>query len=85
MSFLHSELDLTLGNVVEVTLDKQANVMLLDSTNFHAYQSGRGFEYFGGLATRSPFTVTAPRTGRWHLVIDLGGGSGTLRHSIRVL
>jgi hypothetical protein len=34
MTFLHYEFDLSPNDVVEVTLDKQANVRLLDSLNF---------------------------------------------------
>ena len=36
MNFLHYEFDLSAGDVVEVTLDKQANVRLLDGVNFSA-------------------------------------------------
>ncbi len=85
MSFLHKEVDLDSDNVVEVTLDRQANVMLLDSSNFQSYRSGRQYNYYGGLAKQSPVRLRPPHAGRWHLVIDLGGAAGTLRHSIRVL
>lgn len=35
--------------------------------------------------TRSPFRIPIPHSGHWYVVIDLGGYSGTVRSSVRVL
>ena len=85
MNYLHYEFDLGTGDVVEVTLDKQANVRLLDSTNFSLYREGAQHRYYGGLAKESPIPISAPHPGHWHLVVDLGGYAGTVRASARVL
>ena len=85
MNFLHYELDLKSGDVVEVTLDKQANVRLLDSTNYSSYKRGEKHQYYGGLAKISPTKLAAPRSGHWHLVIDLGGYAGQVNASVRTL
>lgn len=85
MNFLHYEFDLSADDIVEVTLDKQANVRLLDSTNFSLYQSGKQHRYHGGLAKTSPVRISAPHAGHWHVVIDLGGYAGTVGASARVL
>lgn len=85
MNFLHYEFDLGADDAVEVTLDKQANVRLMDDSNFAAYQSGRQHHYYGGLAKSSPVRLAAPHAGHWHVVIDLGGYGGTVRASVRVL
>ncbi|MEX0718103.1 MAG: DUF1883 domain-containing protein [Planctomycetaceae bacterium] len=85
MNFLHYEFDLPADAVVEATLDKQANVRLMDDDNFALYQKGHRHRYFGGLAKESPVTIAAPHAGHWHLVIDLGGYPGTVRGSARVL
>jgi hypothetical protein len=85
MDYLHEELDLSAGDVVEVALDKQANVRLRDATNFDRYRRGEPYRYHGGLATESPFEVAAPHAGQWHLVVDLRGFAGTVRASFRVL
>lgn len=85
MSFMHSEFDLSANDIVEVTLDKQANVRLLDSMNFSRYKNGAQHRYHGGLAKRSPIRITAPCAGHWHVVIDLGGYAGTVRASTCVL
>lgn len=86
MNYLHYDLDLAAGDVVEVTLDKQANVRLLDEINFSNYRSGAHHTYHGGgLAKQSPVRLAPPHAGRWYLVIDLGGYPGTVRASVRTL
>ncbi len=85
MNFLHSEFDGGLGDIVIVTLDHQANVMLLDDLAFSAYQSGARFSYYGGWATASPVRLCPPSTGHWHIVVDLGGRGGQVRAGVRVV
>lgn len=85
MKFLHYDLDIGPDHIVEVTLDKQANVRLLDDANFHSYRRGGAHKYLGGLAERSPVRLQAPSMGHWHLVIDLGGYTGAVRASVRVI
>ncbi len=85
MSFLHYEVDTEAGDVIEVTLDRQANVRVLDGSNFSCFRSGRRHSYIGGLAKRSPIRLAAPHAGRWHVVVDLSGYAGTVRADVRVL
>jgi hypothetical protein len=85
MNYLHYEFDLHADDVVEVTLDKQANVRLLDSQNFALYRHGSQHRYYGGLAKETPVRIKPPHAGHWHLVIDLGGYGGTVRAAARVL
>ncbi len=85
MNFLHYEIDAHDGDVVEVTLDRQANVRLLDSSNFSSFRSGRRHSYYGGLAKNSPVRLAPPCAGHWHVVVDLGGYAGTVRAAVRVL
>ena len=85
MNFLHYNLNLENKETVKVTLDKQANVRLLDSINFSKYKRGDKHRYYGGLAKKSPVKITAPHAGRWHLVVDLGGYAGTVKASIQTI
>jgi hypothetical protein len=85
VNHLQQAMDLKADEVVEVTLDGRANVMLLDSPNYERYRRGESFRYHGGLAERSPATLTAPHDGQWHVVVDLGGYPGHVRARIRVL
>lgn len=85
MNYLQNELQLVAGDVVEVTLDHAANVQLLDPSNFQHYKQGKPFRYYGGYYKETPVRIAAPHAGRWHVVVDLGGGAGTVRASLKVL
>lgn len=85
MEHLNSQVELKAGDVVQVTLDNQANVMLMDPSNYAAYRSGQAYRYFGGHATETPVKLTAPHAGRWHVVVDLGGYAGTVRAGVSVI
>jgi uncharacterized protein DUF1883 len=85
MNFLHTEFTGGSECIALITLDAQANVMLLGDTNFHAYQQGGSFQYCGGWATRSPVRLVPPHHDRWHVVVDLGGRAGRIQAGIRVI
>ena len=75
MRFIHHSLGyLQAGEVVEVNLSgNAANVRLLDNANFSSYKSGRRHRYSGGLATKSPVHLAIPRSGNWHVAVDMMG------------
>ncbi len=85
MKFLHYEVNAGPRNIVRVHLDKQANVRLVDSSNFRNYQAGREHRYYGGSAKQSPVDLVPPHSGKWHVVVDLGGYSGTVKARVEVL
>ena len=85
MNFLHSEFTIGPEDTVEVTLDKQANVRMMDDANFNRYKRGEQHTYHGGLITKSPYRVSPPSHGHWNVVVDLGGYGGTVQSSVRVL
>lgn len=85
MKFLHSEVDAGPGDVVRVTLDKRANVKMMDGHNFRRYQSGQSHNYYGGLAKVPPLDLRPPYRGRWNVVVDLGGYGGTVGASVAVI
>jgi hypothetical protein len=74
------------GTIVEITLSgNAANVRLLDSSNFSSYKAGRRHTFIGGLATRSPVRFQIPRSGHWHVTVDMMGLRGNVRSSARIL
>ena len=85
MNHLHYQFDAGPDEVVEVTLDHQANVLLMDDSNYNNYRHSRSFRYYGGHATRSPVRLVPPRQARWNIVVDLGGGTGRVKAGVRVL
>ena len=77
--FLHREVDVGPEDVLEVTLDHPANVLLLDQVNYDLYRRRQPYKYiYGGYVTQSPFRIRPPFKGQWHVVVDLGGGPGTV-------
>lgn len=85
MKHLHFPITASAGNIVVVSLDSQANVRLLDSSNYSRYCRGERHEFYGGLARVSPLRLRVPRTGEWHLAIDLGGYAGAVRAGIKLI
>lgn len=85
MNFLHYIVQIQSGEAVQVSLDKQANVRIMDSLNFNNYKQGRRHSFLGGLVKKSPIYLQPPYPGQWHLVVDLGGYSGTVRASVETI
>ncbi len=86
MQFIHNDLgQRKRGETVEITLTSGANVRLMDSSNFNNYKNGRRHRYIGGLAKRSPVILQIPRTGHWHVAVDMQGLRGSTKASVRVL
>jgi hypothetical protein len=86
MNYIHNDLGmLNGGELVEVSLSSQANVLLMDSSNFSSYRNGSQYHYLGGHAVRSPVRLEVPSAGHWHVAIDLGGYGGSVQASVRVL
>ncbi len=79
MNFLKYEFDAGPSDMIQVDVDRQANVRLLDSINFQKYRNGQQHTYYGGHATTSPVKLRPPYQGHWFVVVDLGGYSGTVR------
>jgi len=85
MNHLNYEFDASEGEVAEVTLDRAANVLLMDPANYDNYIHGRPYRSLGGYATKSPVRLSVPRAGHWHVVVDLGGGAGQVRAFVSLL
>ena len=87
MKFSHYKLGhVAGGSVVEVSLQgSAANVRLMDQSNFNNYKARRRHQYHGGLVRKSPFRVRVPRSGSWHVTVDMQGLRGTVRSGIRVI
>ena len=83
--FLHQEFELESGDVVEISIDSQANVMLLDRENFSNYEQGSSYRYYGGHAEKTPVSLSPPHSGKWYVVVNLGGYAGSVRFGVRVI
>lgn len=74
------------GATVVVTLRQQANVLLMDTSNYRTYAAGKSgrFRYTGGLIKKSPTRIPVPSNGHWIVAIDLGGRAGRINASVSV-
>ena len=87
MRFIHQDLGYRrTGETIEVALQgNAANVQLMDDANFNSYRNGRRYNYQGGLAKRSPVRLQIPRSGHWHVAVDMRGLRGNVRAGVRAL
>jgi hypothetical protein len=88
MSLPFTEFDLgscKRGDIWRVTLDRGANVFLVDESNFAAFRNDRDFRYYGGLIQRSPHDFVIPSTGRWRIVAHTWGLRDPARVSVAPL
>lgn len=79
--YLHIREYLQAGDVAVLDCDTQCNFMLIDDINFSAYKRNARFTYYGGHFERFPAQISAPSTGYWNVVLDLGGGKANIRYA----
>jgi hypothetical protein len=80
----HYKLNLEQGEILQVTLDKQADVLLMDESNYNKFMVDKKYESYGGRARRSPVQMAPPAAGRWHLVV-VPSGSGEIKVSVETI
>jgi Domain of unknown function (DUF1883) len=74
------------GSLVEVTPAQTSNVWLMDAHNFELYRRGRRGRAIGGtVAVDTTVQLQVQTDDRWMVVVDLGGGRGRIRASIKKL
>ena len=79
------EFDAGPDDVIEVTLDAEANVRLMNRSNYSLYESGESYHYYGGPTRKSSMRLVPPYQDRWYVVVDLGGREGTVTASAELL
>ena len=84
MQFLHRDFHLQQGDIVEVHCDYPCNILLLNDAHFQLYKMGQHFHHQGGggVSDTLPTRLIVPETGHWTVIIDRGGDSVDMNHSI---
>lgn len=85
MDFIYKEVWLDHNQAVQVQCSHQCNMMLLNDTSFQNYRNGRQFNYFGGFYKQFPAQIIPPSSGKWHFVLDIGGGRANIQYKINIV
>lgn len=73
------------GSTVVVSLGSQANVRLMSASDYRSFKSGGRYRMYGGSYRQTPVRLTVPSSGRWMVVVDLGGLAGKVRSGVNVV
>jgi len=84
MEYLHYTVKTQKNSIIEVTLDKQANVKLMDNSNYQRYRMKKTYDFIGGLVKVSPMIIKSPYPGQWHIIVDLEGMSGAVKAQVKI-
>lgn len=85
MDFLHKELHLRAGDIVEVHASHPCIILVMEAVEFERYRRGEKHRcHHGGYFAVLPARITAPADGVWHIVIDAGRFMPDLSHDIRI-
>ena len=71
------------GVIIEVTISGTAYIRLVDTKNFHRYRLCRSFDYWGGIARKSPLRFRIPENGRYFVLVDTNGIGGKVNASVQ--
>lgn len=84
---IHAREHLNARDLVIVTCTHQANVLLMDDTNYRIYRDRGGGRatYYGGFYTRMPARIAAPSSGFWNIVLDVPGRGVQFQYGMRCL
>lgn len=85
MEYSYSKMNLKKGDIVEVNLEKQVNVILLDHINYVKFKNQKNYDYYGGFAKKNLCRMRVPNTGIWYLVVNQDGNSGIVNFSINTI
>lgn len=84
--YTHYDLDMQRGGtIIEITLSAVANVRLMTHANFDLFKNARKHKFLGGVAKQSPIRLKIPKSGHWHVVVDMEGLAGKAESSIRIV
>lgn len=85
MNFMHYEVKAGPGEIIKVTISRDANVRLLDQLNYAKYKLGKSYSATAGPETDGPVKFAPPYKATWHVVVDMEGRMGTVRAFVDVV
>ncbi len=85
MTFLHYVVNAGPDRIIQVKINRNANVRLMDELNYAKYRLKKPYSFTGGLYNSPGVDMRPPAQGSWHIVIDLEGLQGEVRATVDVL
>jgi hypothetical protein len=85
VQYLHYPINTSVGATILLTLDRQAKVRLLDAANYQKYRRGEQHHSYSKLVRASQVRMQVPRTGCWHVIVDLGGPAEHAQASVQII
>lgn len=79
MTYLHWDFRASAGSVVEATINRTANVLLLTDAEYANFQQGNAYRYHGGHYLTSLIRIAVPYNASWHVVIFPGPVTASVR------
>lgn len=82
MDHIHFETDASPRDTFAITIDRSANVLLMDDASYQNYCAQQSHDCFGGPAAKGLTILKPNRKARWHIVVDLGKFGGAVTASV---
>lgn len=61
---------LSTDDIVKIDLTAQADVLLMDDTNYNWYTKGGRCDYYGGTQVETPGFISVPHSANWYIVVN---------------
>ena len=82
---LHKVVVLEKNDILKFQLDSNAMVSLMDAENYVNYCEGLDYDFYGTNVNSSPFHMTAPYPGHWHIVVEQEDPKKDLLANIQII
>jgi len=84
MEYIHYQIRAFPHNNIVVTLDKQANIKLLNSIMYERYKTGRNVKTSLEFIDSSGASFKVPYKGEWHIIVEHGNYQGEITARVDV-
>ena len=78
MQYIHYQIKVFPHNNIVVTVDKQANIKLLNNIMYERYKSGKNVKPSLAFLDSGGTSFKVPYKGEWHVIIEHGNYQGEL-------
>ena len=84
MEFIHYQVRVFPHNKITVTVDKQANIKLLNNIMYERYRSGKNVKASLEFLDSGSTSFKVPYKGEWHIIVEHGNYQGEITARVDV-